>query len=398
MISSTQSPFAPLRHIFRMAKSLWFIPSICFTLSSCFKDEPLNAEADIESVWISTKEPLSMFFQSSDTIQKVPYTDTEITFHVRNTADLSAVAPHFQLTSGATISPESGSEHDFRNRTVQYTVTSQDKAWKRVYSLRFVPTTITVTDSIHYDFEHYELEPARKKYYQWYETTPENTKSYIWATGNPGFSFSMSNALPQDYPSYPTDNGRTGKGVMLTTRSTGVFGEFANKRLAAGNLYLGTFDSQLVLTQTTKATRFGIPFTMRPTTLKGWYKYTPGAVYQDIFGKPVPNKQDNAAIYAVLYRNHDDLGNETVLYGDNVKTSQQIVAIADMGNVSSTETWTPFAIDFQYRQEIDPELLRNRGYSLSIVFSSSNEGDHFEGAIGSTLCIDDISIIGTTQE
>ena len=53
---------------------------------------------------------------------------------------------------------------------------------------------------------------------------------------------------------------------------------------------------------------------------------------------------------------------------------------------------------FLYRQEVDQETLQNRGYSLAIVFSSSNEGDKFEGAVGSTLLIDDVSIISQKQE
>lgn len=40
------------------------------------------------------------------------------------------------MTPGATISPESGSEHDFSDgKRVKYTVTSENKAWQRVYSI-----------------------------------------------------------------------------------------------------------------------------------------------------------------------------------------------------------------------------------------------------------------------
>lgn len=100
----------------------------------------------------------------------------------------------------------------------------------------------------------------------------------------------------------------------------------------------------------------------------------------------------------MLYRNHDDEGNEVVLFGDNVKTSQQVVAIADLGDVSQTDGWQPFEVQFLYREDIDEETLNNIGYNLAIVFSSSNEGDKFEGAVGSTLLIDDVSIISQKQE
>ena len=42
---------------------------------------------------------------------------------------------------------------------------------------------------------------------------------------------------------------------------------------------------------------------------------------------------------------------------------------------------------------IDKEKLAQGGYQLSIVFSSSIEGDVFNGAEGSTLWIDEVEII-----
>ena len=62
-----------------------------------------------------------------------------------------------------------------------------------------------------------------------------------WASGNGGFILSMSSAKPEEYPTIPLMEGFDGKAVQLTTRSTGAFGIITNKRLAAGNLFLGTF-------------------------------------------------------------------------------------------------------------------------------------------------------------
>ena len=45
-------------------------------LTSCFKDEPLNAECDIEAAWVHTANPSETFFHSSDTLVNVPYTDS----------------------------------------------------------------------------------------------------------------------------------------------------------------------------------------------------------------------------------------------------------------------------------------------------------------------------------
>ena len=42
---------------------------------------------------------------------------------------------------------------------------------------------------------------------------------------------------------------------------------------------------------------------------------------------------------------------------------------------------------------IDKEKLLEGKYNVAIVFTSSLEGDHFNGAIGSTLLIDEVELI-----
>ena len=41
---------------------------------------------------------------------------------------------------------------------------------------------------------------------------------------------------------------------------------------------------------------------------------------------------------------------------------------------------------------VDLEKLQNDGYNLAIVFASSVKGDLFEGAVGSTLYIDEVEL------
>lgn len=96
------------------------------TLTSCFKDEPLNAECDIEQAYIHVDNPLGMFFQQTDTLVNVLSTAEDINFVVRKATDLTSLAPIFNLTPGATIYPDNGSEQDFSNGPVVYTTTSED--------------------------------------------------------------------------------------------------------------------------------------------------------------------------------------------------------------------------------------------------------------------------------
>lgn len=372
------------------------------TFSSCIKDEPLNAEADIEQVSVHVDNPLETFFQLSDTMQNVSYADSTITFTVRSQADLTSLAPTFRITEGATISPASGTVRDFSQGPLTYTVTSQDGQWSRLYTLRFNPTYVTVKDTVAYDFEHHMLEPENQAYYVWQEEQADGSLSTVWASGNAGFRLSKASAKPGEYPTYVVEKGRHGHAVACTTRSTGTFGELVNRRIASGNLFLGKFDVSQALVNTLHATRFGIPFDKKPMAFQGYYKYHRGSDYQDVDGSIMPDQKDYGAIYAVLYRNHDDKGNRVVLYGDNVKTSPQLVAIADMGDIDDTgdDEWHEFKASFVYynNKDLDQETLENRGYSLAIVFSSSKDGDNFKGAIGSTLILDDVRIVCTSQE
>ena len=87
--------------------------ALCTTVSSCFKDEPLNAECDIEQAYVHLDTPTDVFFAESDTLINVLSGSNTITFEVKEGADLSQMAPEFKLTEGATVTPESGSAHDF---------------------------------------------------------------------------------------------------------------------------------------------------------------------------------------------------------------------------------------------------------------------------------------------
>ncbi len=366
-------------------------------LSSCFKDEAPNAECDITRAYMRTNNYADMFFNSSDTLVEVMSTDSIITFNVRKNADISALAPEFVLTPGATISPASGTVQNFENGGVAYTVTSEDKSWKRLYMVHFNHVVKTVGDTAYLDFEHYSLNSGGK-YYVWQRLADDGTLKSDWASGNAGFFLSMDKAKPEEYPTVPIANGYDGSAVQLTTRSTGPFGVWTNKRLAAGNLFFGTFALDAALVNPMKATNFGIVYDSKPLKVTGYYKYAPGKDYQDRNGKILKNITDSAAVYAVFYRNHDAAGNPVTLYGDNVKTSEQIVAIAELEYVAPKNEWTPFEMEFEYSADIDMELLENRGYNLTLVFSSSKKGDLFCGAIGSTLCIDKVRVISTKEK
>lgn len=367
-------------------------------MASCFKEEPLNAECDILEASVTASGAEDMFYNVSDSKLQVPYSDSIIVFSVKRQTDLTAIAPLFKLTPGATIMPENGSVQDFSQGPVTYTITSEDRQWHRRYAVSFLPVVRTVSDTIRFDFENYELEQKGLKYYVWHETDEQGNLSTPWATGNSGFQLSMSSAAPDEYPSVAVTGGHSGAYAKLTTRSTGFLGSLVGKPLAAGNLFLGTFDLSIALRDAMKATRFGIPFDKKPIKFTGWYQYRPGKQFQDKGDNTIAHRTDSASIYAVLYRNRDNMDNTVVLYGNDILTSPHIMGIAKLPEVKTTNQWTSFEVMFNYIRQPDEMLLENRGYNLAIVFSSSHEGDKFEGAIGSELSVDEVRIICTREE
>ena len=386
----------------RCAK-IFFLTAIAGTLlTACFKEEPLNAECDIVQAWVHYDVPEECTWDLSDTIIRNVYSaESKITFRVKAGTDMTHLAPQFVTTDGATMLPASGTERDFSNGPLVYVVTSQDGHWQRSYEVEFAVEHRTTSDTICYDFERVFLYTdgiTGKQYYKWSDLKEDGTEANNWASGNGGFAISNPAASPDKYPTVSVDDGYDGKGVKLTTSETGPIAAMVKMPIAAGNLFIGKFITETALKDALRSTQFGMPFDKKPVKFTGYYKYKPGDTFKDRYGN-VENRTDEGAIYAILYRNHDAEYNAAVLYGDNVQTSELVVAKAIMAEVKPTEEWTEFEIAFDYDGgDIVQETLDNFGYSLTVVFSSSKNGAYFQGAVGSTLYIDKVRIICETTE
>ena len=360
-----------------------------FLCSSCIKDEPKNMECDVVEAWVEGDGLAQYFIRESDMrISEVPSGEERLTFIVRDLNTLPAMPVQFTLTTGATVSPANGSSQDFTNGPVTYTVTSEDGQWHRTYIVDFREATLP---SNKYDFEDFELS-ANGHYYLWYYMSDNGSVERLWASGNEGYMIACPNTAATDYPTVPDENGVDGYCIKLTTRSTGSWGRTFKKPIAAGNFFLGAFDSQYSLTNTLKTTLMGIPYTKEPVKVTGYYKYSPGEVFTDKDSQPVEGRIDEPSMYSVLYLNHDEQGNEIMLHGDDVLSSPYIVRKAQVASLPPTGEWQRFEMTFQGSDPIDYELLANRGYNLALVFSSSKTGDLFEGALGSTLYVDKVEI------
>ena len=375
----------------------YYILLSVFLLTSCIKDEEANKECDILSAWVEGDQYKEFFYQPETDmrINEILYTSNTITFTVKSLISLPNIPLQFNITPGATIVPANGSEQDFRNGPVTYTVTSQDGSWKREYKVIFREAEFPTE----YDFENFELNEysflfSKYSYYSWYEFDSKNNKVNLWATGNHGFGMGNSNLSPDEYPTVPVADGYDGNCVKMQTLSAGLLAASVKKYIAAGNLFIGDFDVNLALSNSLASTKMGksYTFTTKPVKVTGYYKYKPGAEYRDEENKVVPNKTDEGDAYAVLYRNTDEDGKPIVLDGGNVLNSKYVVSKARVESFPPTNEWKPFEMVFKDVAPIDQDILSYRGYNLALVFSSSKEGANFCGAIGSTLFIDKVVI------
>lgn len=348
---------------------LWIILS-----TACIRDEAPNAEADILTCTVA-----------GDVLKSDPEIDNEsVTLTVKSDADITCLAPEFTLTPGATISPVSGTTRDFTTEQT-YIVTSEDQQWSKTYTVRCIVSGVTTE----YHFELVTLDSRGR--YQIFQDYTDSGDLVAWASGNAGFALTNSNLETEDFPTMQDEDGYEGKCAKLVTRSTGTFGELLDMPIAAGNLYIGTFDVLNALSNALGALHLGRSFTGIPTYLSGYYKYTAGDVYERD-GVEVSGEKDQFDIYGIFFETDDEV---QYLDGSNRFTSSNIVALARISDQEETDEWTHFYIPFEYEEgkTIDEEKLANGEYYLTVLFTSSINGDYFEGAIGSTLWIDEVEII-----
>ena len=380
---------------------------LCCCMTSCIKDEDPNKECDIESAWIEGVEFEKNFYQPTEMRKEnISSTETNITFWVRPPFMVplpTQIPVNFKITPGATIQPASGSPQDFTQGPITYTVTSEDGQWKRTYNVSFKEAPLPAQK---FSFEHVETQEigARNQMHIFYElesasedgSGSENHK-YCWASGNAGAAILKSDSKPEDLPTYQSPDGVNGKCVCLNTQSTGLFGQMVGKPIAAGNLFLGEFLIEYVTSDALKATQFGVPNPKEPVRITGWYKYKPGEEFTDKDLNVHNDRMDEGSIYAVYYRNHDAQGNKYRLDGhtledlDKLMDNPQVYKVARVASLPPTDTWTHWEMYFEGKDAPD-DLVQAQGFNLALVFSSSKDGAQFEGAIGSTMYIDEVEV------
>lgn len=384
-------------------KKLFAGTILCLAVASCIQDEAQNVEAAIDGC-------------SGSNIQLAninTYSKT-VSIYVSKSTDLSALEIKFELPDGANINPvnaianDDAPKYDFSTSKVPITseqtleqyqrmfkVTSESGTTEAVYTITVIKSELPTE----YHFEN--IEDGNNNYHIFYEFNQQKAEMLQWASGNPGFQLTGMGKNTMDYPTLQTQ-GYIGKGVKLETKGTGSLGLTVGMPIAAGNLFIGSFEVGNALKDAKAATKFGFPFFKHPTKLEGYYKFKPGTEYISGIDKsqsppkividPSMEGKDKGDIYAILYR--ADNVNDFLDGNLNFDSEEKIVYIARISDteMKETDTWTHFSIPFEHRKEIEQSALDEGKYKLAVVFSSSIEGANFKGSIGSTLWIDEVTI------
>lgn len=139
---------------------------------------------------------------------------------------------------------------------------------------------------------------------------------------------------------------------------------------------------------------FGKAFTTRPTGLHGYYKYTP-AVINKVDRTPAGvtivqgETMDQCAIFIALAKKTFTFNNKNEDQYIQYATDPNIIAYGELPSGAATEGdgYVEFNIPLKYKN------LTDQPTHIIVVCSSSKYGDYMTGGAGSTLYVDDLSLI-----
>ena len=205
----------------------------------------------------------------------------------------------------------------------------------------------------------------------WYPGASSSNR--VWDSANGGTSMVGTN------PTTPEESDVV-QGKSARMESTKVFGKFA-----AGNIYIGSFVG--IVGTSGAQLDWGMPFSSRPVALHGYYKYSPKAI--DNAQSPYSDKKGEMDACSIkMY-----LCDWSASFRVNTSTSTflqdddpSIIAMCDFTSNVTTNGYVEFTFPLQYRDARTPKYV-------VIVGAASRLGDYFTGGKGSTLWLDELSLV-----
>lgn len=182
---------------------------------------------------------------------------------------------------------------------------------------------------------------------------------------------------------------------------------FVAIKLAAGNIFVGKFAG--IRGGTHGVVNFGRPFTLRPTALKVWVKYTRGDI-TDIGSVPLGTSlqkgdPDNGSIYVALgtwtkeeygyAKGHELLGTDESPVSIDTRDvttffdskGKDVIGFGQEILTESVGEWKQITIPIDYRSTDEKPT------HIIVVCSASRWGDYFTGSRQSVLWVDDFELV-----
>lgn len=204
----------------------------------------------------------------------------------------------------------------------------------------------------------------------WYAASSSSTR--VWDSANKGAaSFIGSTTTPEE-------------SSVVRGKAARMESAYAVVKFAAGNIYIGSF---VGLAGLGAELDWGIPFSSRPVALHGYYKYSPKAI--DYTESPYGSKKGEMDACSIRMFLCDwsapfrvNTSTSTFLQDDD----PTIIAMCDFTSNVATNGYVEFNFPLQYRDDRTPKYV-------VIVGAASRLGDYFTGAKGSTLWLDELSLV-----
>lgn len=213
-----------------------------------------------------------------------------------------------------------------------------------------------------------------------------NTTSF-WNTSNPGTTQGMGaigGALNPTTSVTSPVHTEGGKAAQLKSAYKII-------AFAAASLYTGNFQG---LDGMSANMEFGKPFTGRPIALKGYYKYTPAVInHVDRVPEGVTiesgKTMDQCAIFIALAKKSFTFNNGDESTFIDYAGDPNIIAYGELPSGAATQGdgYTEFTIPLKYKS------LTDKPTHIIVVCSASKYGDYMTGGEGSTMYVDDFSLV-----
>lgn len=260
----------------------------------------------------------------------------------------------------------------------QITLIADDNQDERVWNIQVVPT---IENS---NFESWVNIGTSKV-----NIDPTPGKGLGWATANNTF---VQGTTPVPY--------QKGYAAQIQTGIQNLTGLGIGELITAGTIFTGYFQIKIsALSNPPLMTYFGIPFITRPQSISFDAKYVAGAKFQQserkdekspYIIKDIPGV-DQGRVWVELLRWEGD--GELEYHGDHAEPVEglKVLGKGEMifdGANTALQNWKNHTIPINYDnryKDLEPT-------HISIVMTSSRQGDLFIGAKGSTLTVDNVVV------